>query len=76
MERVSGCNGPERRVAGAGGGRGGVFVCLQRTLSPHAVIEAALAHAVRNKAEAAYARSDLFEKRHALMESCSEYRAA
>ena len=39
-------------------------------------MEAALAHAVRNKAEAAYARSDLFEKRRALMESWSEYLAA
>ena len=32
-------------------------------------MEAALAHVVRNKAEAAYARSDLFEKRCALLES-------
>ena len=31
-------------------------------------MEAALALAVRNKAEAAYASSDLFEKRRALME--------
>ena len=33
-------------------------------------------HAVRNQAEAAYARSDLFEKRRALMESWSQYLAA
>ena len=39
--------------------------------TPHAVMEAALAHAVRNKAEAARARSNLFEKRRALMESWS-----
>ena len=39
-----------------------------RTHTPHAVMEAALAHTVRNKAEAAYARSDLFEKRRALMD--------
>ena len=45
----------------------------ERTHTPHAVMEAALAHAVRNKAEAAYARSDLFEKRRALMESRSEF---
>jgi hypothetical protein len=38
-------------------------------------MEAALAHVVRNKAEAAYARSDLFEKRRALMESWAEYLA-
>ena len=36
-------------------------------------MEAALAHVVRNKAEAAYARSDLFEKRRALMESLAVY---
>ena len=39
-------------------------------------MEAALAHVVRNKAEAAYARSDLFEKRRALMESWADYLAA
>ena len=38
-------------------------------------MEAALAHVVKNKAEAAYARSDLFEKRRALMESWSQYLA-
>ena len=38
-------------------------------------MEAALAHAIRNKAEAAYARSDLFEKRRALMEAWSGYLA-
>ena len=37
------------------------------------IMEAALADVVRNKAEAAYARSDLFEKRRALMESWSQY---
>ena len=36
-------------------------------------MEAALAHVVKNKAEAASARSDLFEKRRALMDSWSEY---
>ena len=41
----------------------------KRTPTPHAVMEAALAHVVRNKTEATYARSDLFEKRRALMES-------
>ena len=34
----------------------------ERTHTPHAVMEAALAHVVRNKAEAAYARSDLFRE--------------
>ena len=44
----------------------------EQTHTPHAVTEAALAHVIKNKAEAAYARSDLFEKRRALMESWSE----
>ncbi|MDX8350265.1 integrase arm-type DNA-binding domain-containing protein [Cognatiyoonia sp. IB215446] len=34
---------------------------------PREVIEAALAHGIKDKAEAAYARSDLFEKRRKLM---------
>ena len=48
----------------------------ERTHTPYAVMEAALAHMVKNKAEAAYARNDPFEKRRALMESWSEYLAA
>ena len=40
----------------------------ERTNAPHAVMEAALAHVIPNKAEAAYARSDLLEKRRDLME--------
>ena len=47
----------------------------ERTDAPHAVMEAALAHAVRDKAEAAYARSDLFERRRILMEQWAEYLA-
>lgn len=35
---------------------------------PREVIEAALAHGIRDKAEAAYARSDLFDKRRDLMD--------
>ena len=33
------------------------------------MIEAALAHGIKDKAEAAYARSDLFDKRRQLMEA-------
>ena len=36
---------------------------------PREVIEAALAHGIKDKAEAAYARSDLFDKRRDLMEA-------
>ena len=39
----------------------------ETTSFPREVIEAALAHGIKNKAEAAYARSDLFDKRRDLM---------
>ncbi len=45
----------------------------EQTHTPHAVMEAALAHTIRNQAEAAYARSDLFEKRRELMEAWAAY---
>ena len=45
----------------------------ERTNHPREVVEAALAHAVRNQTEAAYARSDLFERRRHLMEDWGEY---
>jgi len=44
----------------------------ERTNTSNEVSEAALAHVVKNKAEAAYARSDFFEKRRALMERWAE----
>lgn len=40
----------------------------EQTSIPPAVCEAALAHTVRNKAEAAYNRTDLFDKRRQLMD--------
>ncbi len=43
------------------------------TDAPHAVMEAALSHFVQNKVEAAYARSDLFERRRVLMEDWAGY---
>ena len=45
----------------------------ERTSHPREVIEAALAHTVRNQTEAAYARSDLFERRRRLMDDWSIY---
>ena len=39
------------------------------------VMEAALAHVVRNRVEAAYARSDLFERRRILMDDWARYLA-
>lgn len=45
----------------------------EATHHAHEVIEAALAHTIQNKAEAAYARSDLFEKRRLLMVDWDRY---
>jgi len=47
--------------------------CEERTHFPTSAIEAALAHQVRNKVEAAYFRSTLFEKRQTLMESWAQF---
>ena len=46
-----------------------------RRIIPREVIEAALAHVVRNRVEAAYARSDLFERRSTLMDEWARYLA-
>jgi hypothetical protein len=40
---------------------------------PHEVWEMALAHGIANKAEAAYRRGDLFEKRRKLMNAWAGY---
>ena len=45
----------------------------ERTNIPREVCEAALAHTIANKAEAAYQRSDLFERRRDLMERWAAY---
>ena len=45
----------------------------ERTSTPREVCEAALAHTLKDKAEAAYARSDLFERRRELMDGWSRY---
>ena len=45
----------------------------ERTNHPREVIEAALAHVVQNRVEAAYARSDLFERRRRLMDDWASY---
>ena len=47
--------------------------CGDNTNFPREVCEAALAHAVQNQTEAAYRRSDLFEKRRDLMAQWGEY---
>ena len=45
----------------------------EQTTAPHAVMEAALAHAVRDSTEAAYFRSDLFQLRRGLMKQWGEF---
>ena len=45
----------------------------EETDHPREVIEAALAHVVQNRVEAAYARSDLFERRRRLMDDWASY---
>jgi integrase len=45
----------------------------ERTNVSRAVCEAALAHIVRDKTEAAYFRSDLFEARRKLMDSWAKF---
>ena len=42
---------------------------------PREVVEAALVHVVRDKVEAAYARSDLFERRRRIMNDWAAYLA-
>ena len=49
---------------------------LEQTDTPWAVSEAALAHMLGNSTEQAYARSDLFERRRALMQLWADYLAA
>jgi integrase len=46
----------------------------ERTNFPSEVVEMALAHAVGDKAEAAYRRGDLFDKRRRLMAVWATYR--
>lgn len=48
----------------------------EQTNIPREVCEFALAHVIKDKAEAAYARSDLFEKRRKLMDSWAQYLAS
>ena len=47
----------------------------EETDHPREVVEAALAHVVQNKVEAAYRRTDLFERRRSLMNDWASYLA-
>jgi integrase len=48
----------------------------ERTNAPRAVCEAALAHTLRDKTEAAYNRSDLFDRRRNLMSLWATFAAS
>lgn len=50
--------------------------CAEMTAYPREVAEAALAHVLRNKVEAAYRRGDIFEKRRKLMQAWADYLAS
>ena len=45
----------------------------ETTSFPHEVCEMALAHTIGNKAEAAYRRGDLFDRRRKLMEAWASF---
>ena len=45
----------------------------EKTNYPREIAEAALAHSLKDKAEAAYARSDLLEKRAEMMEAWAQF---
>ncbi len=47
----------------------------EQTATPGDVVEAALAHTIRNKVEAAYRRTNYLEKRRVLMEAWGEFSA-
>ena len=47
--------------------------CAEKTSTPREIAEACLAHTVRNAVEAAYARTDHFDKRSILMQSWSNF---
>lgn len=47
--------------------------CAERTTFPHHVAEMALAHVIANKAEAAYRRGDLFQKRRLMMDAWAKH---
>ena len=47
--------------------------CAECSNAPREVCELALAHANRDRVEAAYMRSDLFERRRELMQAWADY---
>ena len=49
--------------------------CAEQTDAPRAVCEAALAHTIRNRTEAAYNRTTLFDRRRVLMDEWAAYLA-
>ena len=50
--------------------------CADSTAFPREIAEAALAHAIKDKTEAAYLRTDVFDKRRRLMDAWAKHCAA
>ncbi len=76
MWRCRGCSRTWRSAASPHGFRSSFRDwTAEETNHPREVVEAALAHVVQNKVEAAYARSDLFERRRRLMDDWAAYLA-
>ena len=75
-----GCAQRRRRVHGTStpNGRRSSFRdwAAEATDHPREVVEAALAHVVQNKVEAAYRRTDLFERSRRLMNDWAAYLAS
>ena len=76
-DRVGPVLGPQHKIAAVPHGFRSSFRdwAAEETDHPREVIEAALAHVVRNRVEAAYARSHLFERRRRLMDDWAGYLA-
>ena len=64
---------PRTRLSGHGFRSSFRDWAAEETDNPREVIEAALAHVVPNTVEAAYARSDLFERRRRLIDDWAAY---
>ncbi len=47
--------------------------CSEQTSFPHAAVEKCIAHTIKDKAEAAYARSDLLDRRREIMDAWEKY---
>jgi hypothetical protein len=63
----------EKPGTAEGSSRSSAPGAIMQKVQPGEVVEAALAHVIWNKVEAAYQRGDLFEKRRVLMKEWADY---